>query len=95
MSAYVVVEIDVKNPEGYEEYKKLAPPPIAAFGGKYIARGGKAENLEGDWKPNRIVILEFESVDKAKNWLDSDEYREAKALRHKYATTNMIVVEGV
>ena len=57
MSAYVVVEIVVNNPEGYEEYKKLAPPPIAAYGGKYIARGGRAENLEGDWQPNRIVIL--------------------------------------
>ena len=95
MSAYVVAEIEVDNPEGYEEYKKLAPPPIAAFGGKYITRGGRAENLEGDWKPNRIVILEFESVDKAKNWLDSEEYREAKALRHEHATSKMIVVEGV
>ena len=95
MSAYVVAEIEVDNPEGYEEYKKLAPPPIAAFGGKYIARGGRAENLEGDWQPNRLVILEFESVDKAKNWLDSEEYREAKALRHEHATSKMIVVEGV
>ena len=95
MSAYVVAEIEVDNPEGYEEYKKLAPPPIAAYGGKYISRGGIAENLEGDWQPNRIVILEFESVEKAKQWLDSEEYREAKSLRHKYATTNMIVVEGV
>ena len=95
MSAYVIAEIEVDNPEGYEEYKKLAPPPIAAYGGKYIARGGRVENLEGDWQPNRIVILEFESVEKAKQWLDSDEYRGARALRHKYATTNMIVVEGV
>ena len=95
MSAYVVAEIEVDNPEGYEEYKKLAPTPIAAFGGKYIARGGRAENLEGDWQPNRLVILEFESVEKAKQWLDSEEYREARSLRHKYATTNMIVVEGV
>ena len=95
MSAYVVAEIEVDNPEGYEEYKKLAPPPIAAYGGKYIARGGMAEKLEGDWQPNRIVILEFESVENAKQWLDSEEYREAKSLRHKYATTNMIVVEGV
>ena len=95
MSAYVVAEIEVDNPEGYEEYKKLAPPPIAAYGGKYIARGGMAENLEGNWQPNRIVILEFESVEKAKKWLDSEEYREARSLRHKYATTNMIVVEGV
>jgi len=95
MSAYVIAEIEIDNPEGYEEYKKLAPPPIAAYGGKYIARGGRVENLEGDWQPNRIVILEFESVEKAKQWLDSDEYRGARALRHKYATTNMIVVEGV
>ena len=95
MSAYVVVEIVVNNPEGYEEYKNLAPLPIAAYGGKYIARGGRAENLEGDWQPNRIVILEFESVEKAKLWLDSEEYRSAKALRHKHATSNMIVVEGV
>jgi len=95
MSAYVIAEIEVDNPEGYEDYKKLAPPPIAAYGGKYIARGGRAENLEGDWQPNRIVILEFESVDKAKKWLYSEEYREAKALRHMHATSNMIVVEGV
>ena len=95
MSAYVVIEIVVKNPEGYEEYKVLAPPAIAAYGGKYIARGGKAEKLEGSWQPNRIVILEFESVEKAKQWLDSEEYQEAKALRHKYASSNAIVVEGV
>ena len=95
MRAYVVIEIVVKNPEGYEEYKVLAPPAIAAYGGKYIARGGKAEKLEGSWQPNRIVILEFESVEKAKQWLDSEEYQEAKALRHKYASSNAIVVEGV
>ena len=95
MTAFVIVEIEVNNPEGYEKYKKIAPKPIAEYGGKYIARGGKVENLEGDWKPNRIVILEFESVDKAKNWLDSEEYREAKALRHEHATSKMIVVEGV
>ena len=95
MSAYVVIEIIVKNPEGYEEYKMLAPPTIAAYGGKYIARGGRTENLEGSWQPNRIVILEFESVEKAKQWLDSEEYQEAKALRHKYASSNAIVVEGV
>ena len=95
MSAYVVIEIIIKNPEGYKEYKRLAPPTIAAYGGKYLARGGKAENLEGDWQPNRIVILQFESVEKAKQWLNSEEYQEAKSLRHMYATSNTIVVEGV
>ena len=95
MSAYVVIEIIVNNPEGYEEYKRLAPTSIAAYGGKYIVRGGRAENLEGNWQPNRIVILEFESVKKARQWLDSEEYQEAKELRHNYATSNTIVVEGV
>ena len=95
MSAYVVIEIIVNNPEGYEEYKRLAPTSIAAYGGKYIVRGGRAENLEGNWQPNRIVILEFESVKKARQWLDSEEYQEAKELRRNYATSNTIVVEGV
>ena len=95
MSAYVVIEIIVNNPEGYEEYKRLAPTSIAAYGGKNIVRGGRAENLEGNWQPNRIVILEFESVKKARQWLDSEEYQEAKELRHNYATSNTIVVEGV
>ena len=69
MSAYVVVEIVVKNPEGYEEYKKLAPPPIAAYGGKYIAWGGRAENLEGDWQPNRIVFWNLKALKKQNNGL--------------------------
>jgi uncharacterized protein (DUF1330 family) len=88
------VDIVVNNAEGYEDYKNLTPPSIAAYGGKYIARGGRTENLEGNWEPNRIVILEFDSVERAKQWLNSDEYRDARALRHKYATTKMIVVEG-
>jgi uncharacterized protein (DUF1330 family) len=95
MTAYVIVDIDVTNPEGYEEYKKLAPPTLAVYGGKYIARGGGTEVLEGDWVPNRLVILQFESVERAKAWLNSPEYSEARTLRHKYAKSNMVVVEGV
>ena len=95
MSAYVIADITINDLERYEDYKKLAPPAIAAYGGKYMARGGKAEKLEGNWEPGRVIILEFESVEKAKQWLNSEEYREAKALRHKHATSNMIVVEGV
>jgi uncharacterized protein (DUF1330 family) len=95
MCAYVIVNITVNDPERYEEYKKLAPPAIAAYGGKYLARGGKIEVLEGDWSPSRVVILEFESVEMAKKWVDSDEYREARALRHQTASSEMIVVEGL
>ena len=95
MSAFVIVDIEVTDPEGYEEYKKLSPPAVAAYGGKFVARGGRTEVLEGDWKPNRLVILQFESVEKSKAWLDSPEYSKAKSLRHQYARSNMVVVEGV
>jgi len=95
MTAYVIVDIQVTDPVGYEEYKKLAPPVVAAYGGKYLARGGKTETLEGDWSPKRLVILEFESVERAKAWLNSPEYRAARQLRHQTAKTNMVVVEGL
>ena len=76
MSAYVITDITVNNPEKYEYYKKLTLPAIEAYGGKYLARGGRAEKLEGNWEPDRIVLLEFESVVKAKKWIDSPEYIE-------------------
>jgi len=94
MTAYVIVDIAVLDPAGYEEYKKLAPAAVKLFGGKYLARGGPNETLEGDWRANRLVILEFPNVEQAKTWLNSPEYAPARALRHKYAKTNMVVVEG-
>jgi uncharacterized protein (DUF1330 family) len=94
MPAYAVVDIKVTDPQGYDEYKKLAPLAVAAYGGKYLARGGQVQILEGDWVPGRLVILEFESVDRAKEWLSSPEYRPARELRHKTATTNMVVIPG-
>ena len=94
MTAYVIVDIDVKDSEGYKEYVKVAPATVAQFGGRYIARGGANETLEGEWRANRLVILEFPSIEQAKTWLTSSEYAPARALRHKYAHTNMVVVEG-
>jgi uncharacterized protein (DUF1330 family) len=94
MTAYVIVDIEVTDPAGYEGYKKLAPAAVKLFGGKYLARGGPNETLEGDWRANRLVILEFPTVAQAKTWLNSPEYAPARALRHKYARTNMVVVEG-
>src|SRR5205823_7640367 len=95
MSAYVIVEIDIIDSVGYDEYKKLAGATVEKYGGKYIVRGGRAETLEGDWNPKRIVVLEFESMQRAKDWLNCDEYREPRKMRHRTAKTNMIVVEGV
>jgi uncharacterized protein (DUF1330 family) len=95
MSAYVIVEIDVVDPVGYEEYKKLASASVLKYGGKYIVRGGATEVLEGDWKPKRIVVLEFESMQRAKDWLNCEEYREPRKMRHRTSKTNMLLVEGV
>lgn len=95
MTAYVIVDIEVTDPEGYKEYVKLAPEAVKLYGGKYIARGGPNETLEGDWQAKRLVILEFPSMEQAKNWLNSEEYAPARKLRHQYARTNMVVVEGL
>ena len=94
MSAYLVVEADIKDPEGFAEYRTMVPASLEVYGGKYLVRGGAVENLEGAWAPSRIVIIEFESVEQAKRWWDSDEYREARNLRQATADTKMIVVEG-
>jgi uncharacterized protein (DUF1330 family) len=95
MPAYVIVNIDVHDRIVYEEYKRLTPASIAKYGGKYLARGGATEILEGDWTPKRFVILQFESVARAKEWLNSPEYAPARNLRHQSATTEMILTEGL
>ena len=95
MAGYIIVEIEITDPVGYEEYKKLAGATVEKYGGKYIVRGGAAQPLEGDWEPKRIVILQFDSVARAKEWLNCKEYREPRKMRHRTAKTNMIVVEGV
>lgn len=95
MSAYVIVDIEVTDPVVYERYKQLAPPGIAAYGGRYLARGGRTVTLEGEWVPQRLVILEFPSVERAQAWIDSPEYGPAKALRHQAARSRMVVVEGL
>jgi len=95
MTAYVIVDINVTDPVRYEDYKRLAAPTVELYGGKYIARGGKTKTLEGDWSPSRLVILQFDSLEQAKNWLNSIEYSAARSLRHKTAISNMVAIEGV
>lgn len=95
MSAYIVVEVEVLDPQRYESYKAMVPPSLAAYGGRFLVRGGKVATLEGEWSPKRFVVVEFPSVDKARAWWDSPEYAEAKALRQATAKTQMIMVAGV
>ena len=95
MSAYFVVDIEVLDAAAYEEYRKQAPPTIAAYGGKYLTRGGKVESLEGHWMPERFVILEFASVAQFKKWYDSPEYNAIKPMRLRTTKSRAFVIEGV
>lgn len=94
MPAYIIVEVDVHDGEMYENYKKLTPDSLLPYGGKFVVRGGGTETLEGDWKPKRLVVLQFPSKDLAKQWWSSPEYTPAKEIRQRSAGTKMIVVEG-
>lgn len=95
MAAYVFVEIDIYDQELYEEYKKMTPNTIKEFDGEFLVRGGQVEHLEGNWNPERVVILKFPSVEKASEWWESEAYTRARLLRQRAADTKMILLEGV
>jgi uncharacterized protein (DUF1330 family) len=95
MSAYLIVDIDIHDAAGLEEYRKQVPATVTKYSGRFIVRGGTFERLEGDWQPKRLVLLEFPSVEQAKRWYDSEEYRPLKAMRLKASSSNLILVEGV
>jgi len=94
MAAYVVIETQVTAPGTYEDYKAIASGVVAAYGGRYLARGGAMDVLEGDWTPSRLVILEFPSLDAARRFYDSPEYAKAREVRAGAATLRMVAVEG-
>jgi uncharacterized protein (DUF1330 family) len=95
MAAYVVVNITIRDPVRYEDYKRLAAPTVTAYGGRYVARGGKVDVREGGWSPSRLVILEFPDVERARAWWDSPEYAPAKAIRQSCADTQLVITEGI
>ena len=94
MAAYVVVNVDVKNPERYDAYRAKVPPTIAAYGGKFLVRGAALHEMEGKWPRPRLVIVEFPDVESAKRWWASPEYAEAKALRQANSEAELVIVEG-
>lgn len=94
MAGYVIAEVDVTDPTVFEQYRGLVGATIEKYGGKYVVRGGQTEKIEGDWTPNRLVIIEFESVARAKEWYYSEEYAGPLKLRHQSANTNLTIVEG-
>jgi len=94
MAGYVVAEVEVTDSATYEEYRKLVPATVAKYGGKYLVRGGAVERKEGGWEPERLVVLEFPSLEQARKWYASPEYAPARALRLKAARSKVLLVEG-
>ncbi len=95
MPAYVVVDIEQSDPERAARYRELSGPSVERHGGRFLVRGGNLSVLDGDWEPQRLVVIEFASVDAARTWFDSDDYREARAVRKGAGSWNMVVVEGL
>ncbi len=95
MPAYVIAEVDVTDPERYDQYRATTPATIAAAGGRFLVRGGDLTALEGDWRPSRLVVLEFEDLAAAERWYESEAYQAAKKLREGGARMRMVAVQGV
>jgi uncharacterized protein (DUF1330 family) len=95
MAAYVIADLEVTDPVRYAEYRQQVPATVAAYGGRFLVRGGEHEVVEGDWRPRRLVVVEFPSLAQARRWYESEEYRGPKAIRLAAASTNAIFVEGV
>jgi uncharacterized protein (DUF1330 family) len=94
MPAYVIAEVNVTNPTGYDSYRPLAGASIAQYGGKFLVRGGKSELLEGSPEPARIVVIEFADLAAAKRWYNSPEYQEALKIRLANSTGRVVLVES-
>ena len=95
MPAYVIVDLTVTDLPVMEEYRKRVPATLTPYGGRFLVRGGAHQTIEGEWKPNRLVVLEFPSMDHAKRWYDSEEYREPLAMRLRAGHANLVMVDGV
>jgi uncharacterized protein (DUF1330 family) len=91
----VLADVTVTDPPAMEEYRKQVPATLAKYGGRFLVRGGAHQTVEGDWKPARLVVIEFPSLADAQRWYDSEEYRGPKALRMRAGRTNVLIVDGV
>jgi uncharacterized protein (DUF1330 family) len=94
MAAYLILDIHVKDPEEYAAYRERAPATLEAYGGRYLVRGGEHEVVEGDWDPERVVVVEFPSVERAREWYASPEYQEIVDMRKRAAPSQCVLVEG-
>ena len=95
MAAYIVVDLEVKDAKAFEPYRQPTAESVKQYGGRFLVRGGPYEVLEGDWRPPRLVVIEFPSIEAAKRWYNSEEYRKVMPIRLKHAVSKMLLVDGV
>ena len=95
MAGYILMDLEITDPEGFKEYLRLAAPSVKQYGGKVLAGGATCETLEGEWHPRQLSIGEFVSLEQALRWYNSPEYAPAKAQRLKVAKTQVIAVQGL
>lgn len=94
MSAYVIARVQVTDPDQYAKYRAVTPGAVAKFGGKFIVRGGEMETLEGPDEDRRVVIIEFESMEKARAFYNSETYQAAIKIRQPASDAQLILVDG-
>lgn len=95
MAAYIIADVRVNDPVTYEQYRRQVSATLEPYGGRFLVRGGAAQTLEGGWEARRVVILEFESVERARAWYDSPEYVPLRRLRQSASEGRFILVEGI
>ena len=95
MSAFLIYDVEIHDPNLYQDFMEQVKPLVETFGGKYLVRGGAHEVLEGNWEPTRIVLFEFPDMDTARKLFSSDEYAPLKQLRQSCSTGSVVIVEGV
>jgi uncharacterized protein (DUF1330 family) len=95
MTVYLIGDVEVLDTVAYEEYRQKVPATVTAYGGRYIARGGATEVLEGSWAPKRCVVIEFQSMAQLKAWWDSPEYVPLRELRRRCTRSHLIATEGL
>ena len=94
MAAYVIYDVEIRDPQRYQEYTVKVKPAVEAAGGRYLARGGRHKVIEGSWEPRRLVLFEFPSIEKAEEFYNSELYREYKTIRDESSSGNIVIVEG-
>ena len=95
MAAYFIVDLEVTDRDRFKDYADAVPSTISAYGGRYLIAGGSVETIEGDWDPKRIIVIEFESLERAREWWGSEKYRELRELRRETSQAKILLVNGV